>query len=73
LISPFGRLEYFIYETLESVTILGLMVSLGVEDVDAILEAFEFTRLGLVLLVASWTFHRIDGMICFPLLVVALG
>jgi hypothetical protein len=73
LIGPFGRLEYFIYETLESVTVLSLMLSLGVEDADAIQEAFKFTRPGPVLLVVSQLFHHIDGMICFPLLVVALA
>jgi hypothetical protein len=33
---PFGRLEYFICETLESVAISGLVLSLGVENADAI-------------------------------------
>jgi hypothetical protein len=73
LSGPFGRLEYFIYETLESVTVLSLMLSLGVEDADVIQEAFKFTRPGPVLLVVSQPFHHIDGMICFPLLVVALA
>jgi hypothetical protein len=36
-----------------------------VENTYAIQEAFKFPRLG--------PFHRIDGMICFPLLIVALG
>jgi hypothetical protein len=36
LIGPFGHLEDFICETLESVAVLGLVLSLGVEDVDAI-------------------------------------
>jgi hypothetical protein len=73
LISPFSHLEYFIYETLESVAVLGLVLSLGVEDANAIQEAFKFTRPGPVLLVASWPFHYINGTILFPLLVVALG
>jgi hypothetical protein len=73
LSSPFGRLEYFIYETLESVTVLSLMLSLGVEDADVIQEDFKFTRPGPVLLVVSQPFHHIDGTICFPLLVVALA
>jgi hypothetical protein len=29
LIDPFGHLEYFIYETLESVAVLGLVLPLG--------------------------------------------
>jgi hypothetical protein len=36
LISPFGRLEYFIYETLELVTVPGLAFSLGVKNADAV-------------------------------------
>jgi hypothetical protein len=73
LIAPFGHLEYFIYETLESVAVLGLVHSLGLENADAIQEAFKFTRPGLVLLVVSWLFHRVDRTICFPLLIMALG
>jgi hypothetical protein len=73
LIDPFGHLEYFIYETLESVKVPGLVLSLRVKNAYAIQEAFKFTRLGPVLLVASRPFHHIDGTICFPLLVVALG
>jgi hypothetical protein len=49
LIAPFGRLEYFICETLESVAVLGLVLSLGVENTDAI----KFTQPAPVLLVAS--------------------
>jgi hypothetical protein len=58
---------------LESVTVLGLVLSLGVENADAIQEAFKFYRLGPVVLVASQLFHCIDGTIRFPLLVVVLG
>jgi hypothetical protein len=35
-----GRLEHLICETLESVAILGLVLSLGMEDTNAIQEAF---------------------------------
>jgi hypothetical protein len=73
LIGAFGCHEYLICETLESVRVSGLVLSFGVENADAIQEAFKFTRLGPVLLVASWPFHHIDEMIHFPLLVVALG
>jgi hypothetical protein len=73
LIDRFGRLEYFICETLESVIVLGLVVSLGMENADVIHEAFKFTRPGPVPLVASRSFHHVDGMTCFPLLIVALG
>jgi hypothetical protein len=73
LISPFGRLEYFIYEIMELVVVLGLVLSLGVEDADAVQEAFEFTRPRPVLLVASWLFHRIDRTINLALLVMTLG
>jgi hypothetical protein len=36
LIVPFGRLEHLIYETLESVVVPGLVLSLGVENTNAI-------------------------------------
>jgi hypothetical protein len=32
LIGPFGRHEHFICETLESIAVLGLVLSLGVEN-----------------------------------------
>jgi hypothetical protein len=73
LISPFGRLEHLIYETLESVTVLSLVLSPRVENTDVIQESFKFTQLGPVLLVALRPFHRIDRMIHFPLLVKVLG
>jgi hypothetical protein len=68
LIGPFGRLEHLICETLESVVVLGLVLFLRVENAYAIQEAFKFTWPGLVLLIVSWPFHHIDGMIHFPLL-----
>jgi hypothetical protein len=71
-IGPFGHLEHLICETIESIIVPGLVLSLGVENVDVIQEAFKFMQPGLVLLVASRPFHRVDGMIRFPLLVVAL-
>jgi hypothetical protein len=46
LISPFGCLEHLIYETLASVVVWGLVLSLGLENTDAIQEAFKFTSLG---------------------------
>jgi hypothetical protein len=73
LISPFGRLEYFICESLEPVTVLDLVLSLGVEDADVIQKAFEFTQPRPILLVASWSFHHVDGTINLPLPVMTLG
>jgi hypothetical protein len=73
LISPFGRLEHKICETLESAAVSGLVLSLGVENANAIQEAFKFTWPGPVLLVVLRLFHHVDGMLCFPLLVMALG
>jgi hypothetical protein len=73
LIGPFGHLEHLIYETLELVVVLSLVLSLGVENADVIQEAFKFSQPRPILLVASWSFQHIDEMICFPLLVVALG
>jgi hypothetical protein len=43
LIGHFGRLEYFICETLELVVVPGLVLYLGMEKVDVIQEAFKFT------------------------------
>jgi hypothetical protein len=73
LIDPFGCLDHLICEALESVAVLGLMLSLWVENVDVIQEIFKFTQPGMVLLVPLWPFHCIDRMIRFPLLVMALG
>jgi hypothetical protein len=73
LITPLGHLEHHIYETLESVAVSGLVLSLGVKNADVIQEAFKFTRSGPVLLIVPWPFHRVDETIRFPLLVVALG
>jgi hypothetical protein len=73
LIGPFGRLEHLICETLESIAVPSLVLSLGVRNVDAIQKAFKFTCPRLVLIVVLQLLHRIDGTICFPLLVVALG
>jgi hypothetical protein len=73
LIGHSGRLEHLICETLESVAVLGLVLSVGVENTDVIQEAFKFTQYGSVPIVASWMFHLIDRTIRFPLLVVALG
>jgi hypothetical protein len=50
LISLFGLLEHLICETLESVAVPGLVLSLGMENANAIQEAFKFTQLGPVLL-----------------------
>jgi hypothetical protein len=44
-----------------------------VKNTDVIQEAFKFTWLGPVHLVASWPLHHVDGTVCLPLLVVALG
>jgi hypothetical protein len=69
----FGCHESLICETLESVAVLGLVLSLGVENTEAIQEAFKFTWPGPVLPVVSQPFHHIDRMIHLPLLIVALG
>jgi hypothetical protein len=36
LISPIGRLEYLICDTLESVAVPGLVLFVGIEDADVI-------------------------------------
>jgi hypothetical protein len=60
-INPLGHLEHLICKTLELVTVSVLVLSLGVENADVIQEAFKFTQPGLVLLVASWLFHHVNG------------
>jgi hypothetical protein len=49
------------------------MLSLGMENVNAIQEAFEYTWPGPILLPASWPLHIVHGVIRLPLLVVTLG
>jgi hypothetical protein len=36
LIGPFGHLEHLIYKTMESIAVLGLVLSLGMENADMI-------------------------------------
>jgi hypothetical protein len=73
LIGSFDRLKNLICKTLELVAVPGLVLSLGIKNVDVIQEAFKFTWSRPVLLMVSWPFHHIDKMVRFPLLVVALG
>jgi hypothetical protein len=73
LINLFGHLEHRISKTLESIAVLRLLLSLGLEDADAIKETIKFTWPGPVLLVASWPFHCVDQTIHLPLIVIALG
>jgi hypothetical protein len=73
LINPFGRVEHPIYETLESVIVSGLVLSLRVENTDAIQEALKFTWSGPVLLVATRTLHVGHRAVRFPLLVMTIG
>jgi hypothetical protein len=73
LIGAFGHLENHAYKTMELVTVPDLVLSLAVANTNVIYEAFKFTLLGLVLHMESRLFHRIDRMIHFPLLVMALG
>jgi hypothetical protein len=68
LISLFGLLEHTIHETLESVAVLGLVLSLWMKNANLIQEAFEFIQPGLVLLITSWLLHVVDREICLPLL-----
>jgi hypothetical protein len=65
LIGHLGHLENLIYETLESVIVSGLVLSLGVKNANAIQEAFKFTR--------PYGDEAIDGTFHFSLLVMALG
>jgi hypothetical protein len=73
LIGLLGRLEKFICKTLESVTVLSVVLSLAVKNANAIQEAFEFARPRPILLMTIRPFYRIDRMVWFSPLVVALG
>jgi hypothetical protein len=73
LIGRPSRLENLICKTLESVTVSGLSLSLRVKNANAIQEAFEFTRPGPVLHKIIKLFYRVDRMVWFSLLVLALG
>jgi hypothetical protein len=53
LIGYLGCLENLIHKSLESVTVLGLVLSLGVKNANAIQESFEFTQPGPVLLLGT--------------------
>jgi hypothetical protein len=55
------------------VLVLGLMLSLVVENADLIQETFKFTQPGSVLLIAMWPLYVVYRVICLPFLVVALG
>jgi hypothetical protein len=72
LIDLLDHLEHLICETLESNAVLGLVLSLRVENANPIQEAV-FTRPGPVLLVVTQLLYVVHGAICLPLLVVALG
>jgi hypothetical protein len=60
LIGRLGCLENLICKTLESVTILGLVLSLGVENANGIQEAFKFAWPRPVLIMMMRSFYRID-------------
>jgi hypothetical protein len=63
LIGHLGRLENLLYKTLESIAVLGLVLSLGVKNTNAIHEAFEFARPRPVLLMTTRSFYCIGRMV----------
>jgi hypothetical protein len=73
LIGIFVHLEHLIYETLESIAVLGLVLSMRMKNANAIEEAFEFTRPEPILLIVSRPLHIIHRVIRLPLLVMTLG
>jgi hypothetical protein len=72
LIGRLHRLRNLIYKTLESVAVSGLVLSLGVENANAIQEAYLFIRPGPVLMTMR-PLYRDDRTVQFFLLVMALG
>jgi uncharacterized membrane protein len=73
LISPFGRLEHLIYEILEWVTVPGLMLFPRGGKCKCDTGSLEIHPTWASILVASHLFHRVDGMIRFPILIMSLG
>jgi hypothetical protein len=73
LISRLGCLENLIYKTLDSVAISGLVLSLRVENANAMQKAFAFARPELVLLMTMRPFYCVDSTVWLSLLVMALG
>jgi hypothetical protein len=73
LIGLFGHLEHLICETLESVAVPDLVLSLRMENADPIQDTFKLTRPGLILLVPTRPLYVVQGVSHFPLLVMALG
>jgi hypothetical protein len=73
LIGRLGHLENLICKTLKSITVSGLVLSLEVENANAIQEAFEFARPGPVLIMMTRPLHHIDRTVWVSLLVMALG
>jgi predicted benzoate:H+ symporter BenE len=72
LISWLGRLQNLICNTLVSVVVSGLVLSLGLKNANAIQEAFEFARPEPVLLMMMRSFYHFDRTVQFSLLVMAL-
>jgi hypothetical protein len=73
LIGHLDHLEKLIYKTLELVTVSGFVLSLGMKNANAIQEVFEFAQPRPVLLMTTKPFYRVDRMVRFSLLIVALG
>jgi hypothetical protein len=73
LLSQLGHLENLICKTLESVAFLGLVLCLGVENANAVQEAFKFIRPGLILLMTLRSFNHVDRTVRLSLLVMAHG
>jgi hypothetical protein len=73
MIGLLGRLENLICKTVESVIVSGFVLSLGMENANAIQEAFKFTQPRPVLLMMMGSFNRVDRMNQLSLLVVALA
>jgi hypothetical protein len=73
IIGRFGCLDHVICETLESVAVLGLVLSLAVKNANAIQEAFELTRSGPVLLMMTRPFNYANRTIWLSIHVVDFG
>jgi hypothetical protein len=58
---------------LELIAVLGLVVSLGLENANVIQEAFEFAQPRPILLLSVRPFNCIENTVPLSLLIMALG
>jgi hypothetical protein len=63
LVGLFRQLEDLICKALQSVVVPGLVLSLGVENIDLVQESFKLSWLGPILLVVTWLLYVSYGAV----------